>query len=98
MILLSSNNDKHIEKIITNLVQISKSIRDIKRVVIVLHDQFDEKRYFKSVPDIDIYYMNDIFSSFLLLLLLKNFLNIIIRLTLSTLNNLITQIFKFFVL
>ena len=62
MILLSSNDDKHIEKIITNLVQISKS-RDIKRVVIVLHDQFDEKRYFRSVPDIDIYYMNDIFSS-----------------------------------
>ena len=91
---------KHIEKIITNLVRISKSIRDIKRVVIVLHDQFDEKRYFGSVPDIDIYYMNDIFSSssLLLLLLLKNFLNIIIRLTLSNLNNLITQIFKFFVL
>jgi len=63
MILLSSNDDKHIEKIITNLVQISKSTRDIKRVVIVLHDQFDEKRYFRSVPDIDIYYMNDIFSS-----------------------------------
>ena len=63
MILLSSNDDKHIEKIITNLVQISKSIRDIKRVVVVLHDQFDEKRYFRSVPDIDIYYMNDIFSS-----------------------------------
>jgi hypothetical protein len=63
MILLSSNDDKHIEKIITNLVQISKSIKDIKRVVIVLHDQFDEKRYFRSVPDIDIYYMNDIFSS-----------------------------------
>ena len=63
MILLSSNDDKHTEKIITNLVQISKSIRDIKRVVIVLHDQFDEKRYFRSVPDIDIYYMNDIFSS-----------------------------------
>ena len=63
MILLSTSDDKHIEKIITNLVQISKSIRDIKRVVIVLHDQFDEKRYFRSVPDIDIYYMNDIFSS-----------------------------------
>lgn len=63
MILLSSNDGKYIEKIITNLVQISKSIRDIKRVVIVLHDQFDEKRYFRSVPDIDIYYMNDIFSS-----------------------------------
>ena len=63
MILLSSNDDKHIEKIITNLVQISKSTRDIKRVVIALHDQFDEKRYFRSVPDIDIYYMNDIFSS-----------------------------------
>ena len=63
MILLSSNYDKYTEKIITNLVRISKSIRDIKRVVIVLHDQFDEKRYFRSVPDIDIYYMNDIFSS-----------------------------------
>lgn len=63
MILLSSNDDKHIEKIITNLVQISKNIRDIKRVVLVLHDQFDEKRYFRSVQDIDIYYMNDIFSS-----------------------------------
>ncbi len=63
MILLSSNDDKHIKKIITNFVQISKSIKDIKRLVIVLHDQFDEKRYFKSVPDIDIYYMNDIFSS-----------------------------------
>ena len=64
MILLSSNYDtKHIEKIITDIVQSSKSIRDIKRVVIVLHDQFDEKRYFRSVPDMDIYYMNDIFSS-----------------------------------
>ena len=98
MILLSSNDDKHIEKIITNLLRISKSIRDIKRVVIVLHDQFDEKRYFRSVPDIDIYYMNDIFFLLLLLLLSMNFLNIIIRLTLSTLNNLITQLFKFFVL
>ncbi len=42
----------------------SKSTRDIKKVVIVLHDQFDEKRYFRYLPDIDIYYMNDIFSSF----------------------------------
>ena len=97
MILLSSNDDtKHIEKIITNLVQSSKSSGDIKRVVIVLHDQFDEKRYFKSVPDMDIYYMNDIFSSFFFFR--QIFLNIIIRLTLSTLNNLIPQIFKFFVL
>ncbi len=62
MILLSTNDDKYIEKIITNLVQISKS-RDIKRVVIVLHDQFDEKRYFRSALDIDIHYINDIFSS-----------------------------------
>ena len=64
MILLSSNYDtKHIEKIITNIVQSSKSSRDIKRVLIVLHDQFDEKRYFKSVPDMDIYYMNDLVST-----------------------------------
>ena len=64
MILLSSNYDtKHIEKIITNLVQSSKSSRDIKRVLIVLHDQFDKKRYFKSVPDMDIYYMNDLVST-----------------------------------
>ena len=64
MILLSSNYDsKHIEKIITNLVQSSKSRRDIKRVLIVLHDQFDKKRYFKSVPDMDIYYMNDLVST-----------------------------------
>ena len=64
MILLSNNDDKHIQKIITNLVQISKNIRNIKRVVIVLHDQFDEKRYFRSVSDIDIYYVNDIVSSY----------------------------------
>jgi hypothetical protein len=64
MILLSNNDDKHIQKIITNLVQISKNIRNIKRVVIVLHDQFDEKRYFRSVSDIDIYYVNDIISSY----------------------------------
>ena len=64
MILLSSNYDtKHIEIIITNIVQSSKSSRDIKRVLIVLHDQFDEKRYFKSVPDMDIYYMNDLVST-----------------------------------
>ena len=63
MILLSNNYDKNIEKIITNFVRISKSIRDIKRVVIVLHEQFDEKRYFKSVPDMDIYYMNDLVST-----------------------------------
>ncbi len=64
MILLSSNYDtKHIEKIITNIVQSSKSSGDIKRVLIVLHDQFDEKRYFKSVPDMDIYYMNDLVST-----------------------------------
>ena len=64
MILLSSNYDsKHIERIISNLVQSSKSSRDIKRVVIVLHDQFDKKRYFKSVPDMDIYYMNDLVST-----------------------------------
>jgi hypothetical protein len=64
MILLSSNyDDKHIEKIITNLVQSSKSSRDIKRVLIVLHDQFDKKRYFESVPDMDIYYMNDLVST-----------------------------------
>ena len=63
MILLSNNDDKHIEKIITNLVQLSKNISDIKRVVIVLHDQFDEKKYFRSVPDIDIYYLNDMVSS-----------------------------------
>jgi hypothetical protein len=62
MILLSNNDDKHIKKIITNLVQNSKNIRNIKRVVIVLHDQFDEKRYFRSVSDIDIYYVNDIGS------------------------------------
>jgi hypothetical protein len=64
MILLSNNDDKHIQKIITNLVQISKNIRNIKRIVIVLHDQFDEKRYFRSVSDIDIYYVNDIVSSY----------------------------------
>jgi len=64
MILLSSNYDtKHIEIIITNIVQSSKSSRDIKRVLIVLHDQFDKKRYFKSVPDMDIYYMNDLVST-----------------------------------
>ena len=63
MILLSNNDDKHIKKIITNLVQISKNIRNIKRVVIVLHDQFDEKRYFRSVSDIDIYYLNNMVSS-----------------------------------
>jgi hypothetical protein len=64
MILLSSNYDtKHIEKIITNLVQSSKSSRDIKRVLIVLHDRFDKKRYFKSVPDMDIYYMHDLVST-----------------------------------
>ena len=64
MILLSSNYDtKHIEKIITNIVQSSKSSGDIKRVLIVLHDQFDEKRYFKSVPDMDIYYMSDLVST-----------------------------------
>jgi hypothetical protein len=62
VILLSNNDDKHIEKIITNLVQISKNTRDIKRVVIVLHDHFDEKRYFGSVPDITIYYLNDMVS------------------------------------
>jgi hypothetical protein len=61
MILLSSDYDtKHIEKIVTNLLQSSKSSRDIKRVLIVLHDQFNKKRYFKSVPDMDIYYMNDL--------------------------------------
>ena len=59
MILLSDNDDKHIEKIITTLVQTSKNISDIKRVVIVLGDQFDKKRYFRSLPDIDIYYLND---------------------------------------
>ena len=64
MILLSNNDDKHIKKIITSLDQISKNIRNIKRVVIVLHDQFDEKRYFRSVSDIDIYYVNDIVSSY----------------------------------
>ena len=64
MILLSNNDDKHIQKIITNLVEISKNIRNIKRVVIVLHDQFDEKRYFRSVSDIDIYNVNDIVSSY----------------------------------
>jgi hypothetical protein len=64
MILLSNNDDKHIKKIITNLVQISQNIRNIKRVVIVLHDQFDEKRYFRSVSDIDIYYVTDIVSSY----------------------------------
>ena len=64
MILLSNNDDKHIKKIITNLDQISKNTRNIKRVVIVLHDQFDEKRYFRSVSDIDIYYVNDIVSSY----------------------------------
>jgi hypothetical protein len=63
MILLSNNNDKHIERIISNLIQISKNIRDIKRVVIVLQDQFDEKKYFKSVPHIDIYHLNDMISS-----------------------------------
>jgi hypothetical protein len=64
MILLSSNYDtKHIEKIITNIVQSSKSSRDIKRVLIVLHDQFDKKRYFKSVLDMEIYYMNDLVST-----------------------------------
>ena len=64
IILLSNNDDKHIKKIITSLVQNSKNIRNIKRVVIVLHDQFDEKRYFRSVSDIDIYYVNDIVSSY----------------------------------
>ena len=64
MILLSNSDDKHIKKIITNLDQISKNTRNIKRVVIVLHDQFDEKRYFRSVSDIDIYYVNDIISSY----------------------------------
>ena len=64
MILLSNNDDKHIEKIITSLVQLSKNISDIKRVVIVLHDHFDKKKYFRSVPDIDIYYLHDIISSF----------------------------------
>jgi hypothetical protein len=59
MILLSDNDDKHIEKIITILVQTSKNISDIKRVIIVLGDQFDKKRYFRSLPDIDIYYLND---------------------------------------
>ncbi len=63
MILLSNNDDKHIKKIITSLVQTSKNIRNIKRVVIVLHDQFDEKRYFRSVSDIDIYYLNNMVSS-----------------------------------
>ena len=63
MILLSNNDDQHIKRIITNLVQISKNIRNIKRVVIVLHDQFDEKRYFRSVSDIDIYDLNNIVSS-----------------------------------
>jgi hypothetical protein len=63
MILLSNNDDKHIEKIISNLVRISKNIRDIKRVVIVLHDQFDEQRYFRSVSDINVYYLNDMVSS-----------------------------------
>ena len=64
IILLSNNDDKHIKKIITSIVQNSKNIRNIKRVVIVLHDQFDEKRYFRSVSDIDIYYVNDIVSSY----------------------------------
>ena len=64
IILLSNNDDKHIKKIITSMVQNSKNIRNIKRVVIVLHDQFDEKRYFRSVSDIDIYYVNDIVSSY----------------------------------
>jgi hypothetical protein len=61
MILLSNNDDKHIERIISNLIQISKN-RDIKRVVIVLQNQFDEKKYFRSVPNIDIYYLNDMVS------------------------------------
>ena len=48
MILLSSNYDtKHVEIIITNIVQSSKSSRDIKRVLIVLHDQFDKKKIFQ---------------------------------------------------
>ena len=64
IILLSNYDDKHIKKIITSIVQNSKNIRNIKRVVIVLHDQFDEKRYFRSVSDIDIYYVNDIVSSY----------------------------------
>jgi hypothetical protein len=64
MILLSNNDDKYIKKIITSIVQNSKNTRNIKRIVIVLHDQFDEKRYFRSVSDIDIYYVNDIVSSY----------------------------------
>ena len=63
MILLSNNDDKHIERIISNLILISKNLRDIKRVVIVLQDQFDEKKYFRSVHNIDIYHLNDIVSS-----------------------------------
>jgi hypothetical protein len=63
MFLLSNNDDRHIERIISNLIQISKNLRDIKRVVIVLQDQFDEKKYFRSVHNIDIYHLNDIVSS-----------------------------------
>jgi hypothetical protein len=36
---------------------------DIRRVIISLHDHFDEKRYFNSISDIDVFYLNDIYSS-----------------------------------
>ena len=62
-IFLLCSNDKYIEKIINNLMQISENRRDIRRVVIRLHDHIDEKRYFKSISDIDVFYLNDIYSS-----------------------------------
>ena len=66
IIFLLCSNDKYIiEKIIKNLVQISKGTKkDIRRVVIRLHDHFNEKRYFESESDnIDIFYLDDIDSS-----------------------------------
>lgn len=63
IIFLLCSNDKHIEKIIRNLVQISKGTKDIRRVVIRLHDHFDEKRYFESESDIDTFYLDVISSS-----------------------------------
>ncbi|MGE5634653.1 MAG: hypothetical protein ACM3VV_05430 [Deltaproteobacteria bacterium] len=64
IIFLLYSNDKYIEKIIKNLVQVSKGTTDIRRVVIRLHDHFDEKRYFESESDdIDIFYLDDTASS-----------------------------------
>jgi hypothetical protein len=62
-IILLCSSDKYIEKIISNVLHISKSIKNIKRVLIILHNHFDEKRYFKSVSDIDIFNLYDILPS-----------------------------------